>query len=200
MATTKAIVVENIKPNRFQLKIKGDSILETHRFGESALQALRDSAMGKARRGKKPVRNPDAEYKEALYVFGKGTVGFPAIMLKKAMVNACRLTDIPMTTAKQLFFTWGADNDHPDYCAVNHVEPEICEAIVPAGNGKGATLSYRAMFPVGWEAELVIDHLEGTVNEETLVNLLNLAGYAVGIGCQRPERGGQHGRFHVVTD
>lgn len=203
MATKTQATAEVRKINRqhVTITIKGISPVQTHRFGEKARQQLYDSTiLKKSRTGKKMERDPEDEYKEALYAFGDGKVGFPSIMVKKAMVNACRLTDIPMTDAKQMFFVWGPDHDLKDYVPVNHVEPELHEAIVPAAKGKGATLSYRALYPEGWEADIVIEHVPEVISVDSLVNLLNLAGFSVGIGCQRPERGGQYGRFEVVTD
>lgn len=193
----ESVLLKAISPEKMIIKINGISPLQTHRFGESALEGLRGTTMQKPQRGKKKMRDPEAEYKEALYVFGDDTVGFPAIMIKKAMINACRLTEMAMTEAKQMFFVWGGNPQYQEYCAVQGVEPEIHEAIVPAAKGKGATLSYRAIFPVGWYAEVVIEHLPEIISKEKLVNLLSLAGFSVGIGCQRPERGGQYGRFEI---
>ncbi len=195
----KVLQIGAIAANRFMVTVVGISPLQTHRFGETAQESLKQSTLGKSRKGKKPTRNPDLEYKESLYTFKENdTIGFPSIAFKKAMISACRVTSLTMATAKQMFFAWGSDLEYPDYCEIYGVDPELHESIVPTGSGKGSTLSWRGIFPVGWKADVVIEHLPEIVNEEELINLLNLAGFSVGIGPQRPENGGQYGRFEIV--
>jgi|TARA_Y100000310_G_scaffold72747_1_gene68844 hypothetical protein len=201
--TDEPIQIQAIEPITIKVTVQaleGKSDLHTHRFGETALKGLRDSTMKKPRQGKKAKRDPDQEYKESLYVFGKDTIGVPAIMFKKAMTNACRLTDLPMTHAKQMIFVLGTDPDEPEFCEVYNTAPQIHEAIVPAGNGKGATLSYRACFPGDWRIDVGLQFIPNVISTEQVLNLLNLAGFSVGIGCQRPERGGQYGRFSIVAN
>jgi hypothetical protein len=195
---TGEITIDPIRKNIFALGIRGISPLQTHRFGEASLASLRGTLQGSGTKaGKKTVRDPDAEFKEALYSFDENKVGFPSIMPKMAMVNACRTTKLTMAEAKQMFFTWGHEN--PNFCTVNHVEPEVHEAIVPAAKGKGSTLAYRAIYPIGWESVVMIEHNPDVIGESALANLLNNAGFSVGLGCQRPERGGQYGRFEIIT-
>ena len=189
-------------PERQAFIVKGISPLQTHRFGETALTDLRDSIIGKAKKvGKKKVRDPEQEYKESMYLYGSGTVAVPATMFKAAMVNAVRLVHgLTMAQVKQMIFTFGTDSEFPEFCAVTGVEPEMHEVIVPTGGtSRGSTLSYRAIFPVGWEIMVGIEFLPGSISLEQVANLLNLAGFSVGIGCQRPERGGQYGRFGILS-
>ena len=179
---TDSITIEPINKSSFVISIRGISPLQTHRFSEDALASLRGTVKGVGTKaGKKTVRDPEKEYKEALYQFDKGKVGVPSTMAE----------------AKQMFFTYGTEN--PAFCSVTGVEPEVHEAIVPAAKGKGATLSYRAIYPIGWESSVVIEHNPDVIGAEALANLLNNAGFSVGWGCQRPERGGQYGRFEVIA-
>mgnify|MGYP003631892840 CR=1 FL=1 len=195
---TDSITIEPINKSSFVISIRGISPLQTHRFSEDALASLRGTVKGVGTKaGKKTVRDPEKEYKEALYQFDKGKVGVPSMMAKLSMVNACRTTKLSMAEAKQMFFTYGTEN--PAFCSVTGVEPEVHEAIVPAAKGKGATLSYRAIYPIGWESSVVIEHNPDVIGAEALANLLNNAGFSVGWGCQRPERGGQYGRFEVIA-
>ena len=198
----ETIELKEIEPRSIIVTVEGISDLQTHRFGETALASLRGTTNKKAAKaGKKPARDPEAEYKEALYRFGEGKVGVPAIMFKKSMVNAVRIVHgMTMATAKQMFFTVGTDPEWREFCAVENVAPSIHEAIVPAGGGKGATLSYRAIYGGPWRIRVGLEFIEGVISDEQIINLLNLAGFSVGIGCQRPERGGQYGRFKVVQE
>jgi hypothetical protein len=63
--------------------------------------------------------------------------------------------------------------------------------------GKTADLRYRPYFS-GWSILLKITHNANVITQEQVVNLLNLAGFSVGIGDWRPEKDGNAGRFHVA--
>ena len=45
----------------------------------------------------------------------------------------------------------------------------------------------------------MIDYDEEMMQIDTIINLLNRAGFGVGIGEWRPEKDGQFGRFRVKT-
>ena len=70
------------------------------------------------------------------------------------------------------------------------------------GGGKGSkapsTLSYRVEF-IDWETELTVEFAPGILSPDQVVNLFNLAGFHTGVGSWRPENGGSHGQFGVVS-
>ena len=57
-------------------------------------------------------------------------------------------------------------------------------------------LRYRPEYR-NWEASFVVEYNPDLIRPEDIVNLLNLAGFGVGIGEWRPQRNGDFGRFEV---
>lgn len=61
-----------------------------------------------------------------------------------------------------------------------------------------ADIRYRAEFKE-WRVDLRILYNMRVISKEQIAHLLNLAGFSVGIGDWRPEKGGQFGMFEVGT-
>lgn len=62
-----------------------------------------------------------------------------------------------------------------------------------------ADLRYRPEFSE-WHAKLLVRYNANVLSESQILNLLNVAGFAVGVGEWRPEKDGQYGMFHVATE
>ena len=63
---------------------------------------------------------------------------------------------------------------------------------------KTATPRYRPEF-TNWRCKLIVRYNESAISPEQLWNLINVAGFSVGIGEWRPEKSGagSFGMFHV---
>lgn len=73
------------------------------------------------------------------------------------------------------------------------VEPR--EDIVKVG--KGTSIHYRGQF-TEWTTTVTIAYNKHALSKAQILNLLNVAGFGVGVGDWRPEKNGQFGRFHVA--
>ena len=63
--------------------------------------------------------------------------------------------------------------------------------------GMGSTdLRYRPEFSE-WSILLRIEYDTEWISADTIVNLLERAGFGIGIGEMRPQKGGEFGRFQV---
>jgi hypothetical protein len=62
-----------------------------------------------------------------------------------------------------------------------------------------ADLRYRAEFDP-WSVEVVIRHNVNVISAEQVINLVDTAGFAIGVGDWRPQRDGNHGMFHVQKE
>lgn len=181
-----------------QVTIKGDSPLVMHQFSEKARKEI--AAKQQQERTKvRGKRDPKAEYLAAMYVIkGKpgsasATYGMPSAAFKRAMIDSCRWIDgIAMTQARGAFHVLGALT--PIKCS----KPRMQEDVIRLPNGN-ADLRYRPYFDT-WGATLRIRYNAGFIGLVELVNLLNMAGMACGIGDRRPQQtsGDNHGMFHVV--
>lgn len=74
--------------------------------------------------------------------------------------------------------------------------PQIREDAVRVGMG-AADLRYRPEY-INWRCTVPLQVNPRVISVEQAINLLNLAGFSIGVGEWRPQCNGQHGRFKVV--
>lgn len=182
---------------RVRVRARGDSTFLSHRFGEAARAAIRDKQAKVAKKGGRPKREPERDFHESIYWVdeGKTRCGIPAAAFKKAMVRAANDAGMKMTDARRWFFVRGCE-DNPRLVAIEDAAPALREDTVTVG--MGTDLRYRAEFSA-WAATVEVEFDDTLISAEQLVNLLNRAGFSVGVGDWRPEKDGDHGRFEVVA-
>lgn len=187
MAAATKIELPALRIQTLSLMLVGDSPLIVHAWSEKAKRQMLDKQMKKATKAKE-AKDPEADYEACFYRTETGGYGFPAIGVKAAMVSACRFVDMKMTEARGAF--------HID-CEMLSVigDPRPREDMVRVGMGT-ADIRYRPEF-VHWRIPVDIKFNAGVISPEQIANLLNTAGFAIGIGEWRPERNGSYGRFHV---
>ena len=138
--------------------------------------------------------NPQEEAEAATYRTADGGFGVPVTAIKAALISAAH-KDIGVEKTlirKSLFIKCDdANNVLPMTCS----EPRIREDHVKVGVSQ-ADLRYRPEF-TEWEVPLLIEYNTDNLRPEDIINLLNLAGFGVGICEWRPEKGGDCGRFQV---
>lgn len=174
-----------------QVLLIGDSSLICHAWSQKAKEMMLAKQMKKAKQAK-DAKDPQKDYEESLYKHPAGGFGFPAVAFKAAMVGACRFVEnIKMTEARGAFHILG------EMIKVDG-EPSPREDMVRVGMGT-ADLRYRGEFKE-WKALLEISYNQSAISAEQIINLLNVAGFGVGVGEWRPERDGSYGRFHVATE
>ena len=189
-------VISIPKPNfqTFDVNIVGTTSLICHNWSQKAKQEMLAKQQGK--KVPKTHKDPEADFRASLYEFdgddGKSHYGFPAVAFKNAAVRAAQQFDIPMTTARQLFWVYGVD--HSDFVTING-EPKMREDMVRL-NGKTADIRYRGEFSP-WSTVLRVKINAQVIAPETIFNLIAQAGFSVGVGEWRPERNGQYGCFEV---
>lgn len=214
MATAKKnvkIEIPEIEVEVAQFVVLGDRLI-MHKFSKKAQQEIEDKQQGKAKKAGKQPRDPHQEYMDSIYWFRDGKrVGFPSAGFKAAMVRAGKLQGYTMTDLRQMFFVRGQETDDRGVQLTEILTEDGEKDGLPVdGNGSvlhdvmakisGGTWTprYRALFPE-WFAVVEIEYLPNVINAEQLANLLNYAGFSVGVGDWRPERGGDYGRFRVAS-
>lgn len=202
----KHIVIKRIARLRTTIPIvsaPGSSLI-MHAFG-SKLDAMLAAQQLDAteKKGKtRPPRDVDADYEDCFYrIGGAGSTdyGMPALAFKRAMVLACRLNDLTMTTANQLFHVL-PDDPSTGYVRIRDFsEPERLISNVRLATGV-ASVAIRPQF-LKWAADITIEFNPAAISLQSIANLLEQAGDACGVGDWRPERkGGIHGRFMIDAD
>ena len=202
------IIIPAIQIKTFELHVVGDTPFISHAWSQKAKLMMLEKQQKKASKGKE-VRRPMVDYAESLYWLSEkpdftkmedseifeatqnGRFGFPTIAFKAAAVDAgyqqCVLDK--KTTARGAFHIKG------EFAEIVG-KPNIREDIARVGMGT-ADLRYRAEFKE-WETTLTIDYNESAISMEQIANLMNLGGYANGIGDWRPAKDGTYGRFHIA--
>lgn len=193
-AVDETVVLPPILKKTIQVRVVGDTPLIVHRWSKKAREEILAKQMKKAKPAK-AAKDPEGDYRESLYQLPDGSYGFPATAFKNAAVTACTSLDdkknMPKTKARQIMHIVA---DDADMVRINGT-PRMREDMVRL-NGTTADIRYRGEFPE-WSADLTIVFNANVVSEAQVLNILNLAGFGVGVGEWRPERNGQFGRFHV---
>lgn len=184
------IVLPAMNLQTIKMTVIGDSPLICHAWSSKAKRAMLDKQMKKAVE-KKAAKNPEQDYEESLYKHPAGGFGFPSVGFKSAMVSACRFAEgVKMTELRGALHVVG------DMVKIEG-EPQPREDMVRVGMGV-ADIRYRGEFRK-WKAVLTIQFNASIISAEQIANLLNVAGFGVGVGEWRPERNGSFGRFHVAS-
>lgn len=186
----KTITIPEIKICRMRIQIVGITELIQNRFRDDSKRQIEDKQQGKAKMTK-AARNPDEEFRGALHVIEDGVYGFPGIGIKKALVAAGgRFADETMTILR------GVINIDADLVPIKG-QPRMRSDFVMLNSGKGpGSIAYRPGFKE-WSMEVPVSFMSNMATESQIVNLFQIAGFAIGIGAWRPEKNGTFGQFRI---
>jgi hypothetical protein len=210
--TAKTITLPKLDIGQVDITIVGETPLIVHAWSQKAKQDMLDKMTGVPKPGTKPPKDPWREFQDSLYRLDDGTYGFPSVAFKSAAVAACTSVEgVTKVGARQAFRMVGEQIEIPsvflldgaplmsrhDLVRIAGSEPEMREDPVRL-NGVTSDLRYRGQF-WPWHVRLTIAYNRGVLSLDEIVNLINIAGFAVGIGEWRPEKDGQYGSFRVAT-
>jgi len=189
----EAVTIPALETAKVVITIRGLTSLIVHRFSDKSRKQMEDAQQG-APRHKRAPKNPRQEFENSLYVISRGKYGFPASGFKKAMVSACRYAEgITMSKAYGAFHVIG------DLLPIEGAKPIMRTDVVRVGKfgSRTADMRYRGEF-TKWQIKLTILYNKRIITTPTqLAHLANIAGFSVGVGEWRPEKGGQFGMFEV---
>lgn len=214
MATKKTETVVEIRPleiQRVPIKIVGDSPLIVHAWSEKAKRMMLEAQMKTTKTKAKEARDPYDDFIQSMYwltekpesnpeAFAKAVKagakwGFPVAAIKMAGNSAA----YRLGWFKNQMALRGAYFLASDFGELGEIKgsiPEMREDMVKVGMGT-ADLRCRAEFK-NWYMDVVLEYnANGDLSLEQLINVLNVGGYACGIGEWRPEKDGTFGKYHV---
>jgi hypothetical protein len=184
-----------VEKRAVKLRIVGTAPLIQHKFSEKSKRAMREKQAGKKLKTRE-IRDPKQEGEDAAYRTDSGEYGVPAMAIKGALITAAHKDiGVAKTLVQKAIFI--RCTDRGGILRMNCSEPDIREDTVVIGSGT-TDLRYRPYF-YEWsvDCEFVID--AGLLQVGDLVNLVERAGFGVGIGEWRPDKGGEYGRFEIDT-
>ena len=189
--STTTVTLPPLQIETVNVTLIGDTPLIVHRWSEKAKKQMLDKQMKKASAGKE-AKDPERDFRESLYVLEDGTYGFPIIGFKAAAVTACTsIGSMTKVAARQAFHVDG------EFAVIEGDEPQMREDMVRVGMGT-ADIRYRGEFK-NWWTTISVKFNANVMSAEQILNLMQTAGFAVGVGEWRPEKDGQFGRFHVAS-
>lgn len=191
---TAPVTFRELNIQRARVTVRGISSLIINAWSQKAITQIEEKQQKKDTKGVKAPRDPHAEFDACFYRNEDGEYCFPASGFKKAMVSAATSIDdkvnFPKTKIRQAVFVEG------DLLPIIYEhEPNMRSDPVRLQGGT-ATIRYRPEF-VKWSVNLDLTYNASVLSLQQLVDLINLAGFAVGVGEWRPEKDGSHGRFEV---
>jgi hypothetical protein len=199
---TQEVAIRPIDIAEFEIPIQGTTPLIVHKFSEKARKSITDKQQQKAKGGREK-RDPESEYYAAMYIMPgtgkpqdkKAKHGVPAAGFKKAACSACRYIDgINMTFAKGAFHVI---DDAGGYVQINFKELRMREDTIRLPN-KALDLRYRPEY-IGWSCVLRIQYNRSAISAEQIVNMFHHAGFHIGWGELRPEKGFSNGMWTIRT-
>lgn len=190
-----SVQIKEIRPVRMSFYIRGTSPLIQHAWSEKGLAMMRMTAQERKKQPK-TARDPEKEAREAMYQTADGQPGIPLLAFKASLIGAAHKDlGLEKTLVKKAFFV--PSNDPNNITPIEADEPVVREDIVRVGANQ-TDLRYRPQFN-NWRANIVAEIDSELLSAQDVANLVNRAGFSVGIGEWRPEKGGEFGRFELDT-
>lgn len=205
IAPGEQIVIQPIVLKTATIELEGVTPLITHNFGFKARQELLARQM-KGVKPKKGDRDPFADFVQSFHImpgaeskvpktalkpgeswgYKPDTFGFPASAFKSAMVYAASFLD----GIKKIHIK-GAVHVAGDLLPLKYSKVVMREDIVKVGpwGSKVADLRWRPEFH-DWSVKLQVRFNGAIITLDQIVNLLEHAGFACGIGEWRPSKDG----------
>jgi hypothetical protein len=181
-----------IKRLVMQFTIRGTSPLITHQWSEKAKREMREKQAGKKTKNR-DARNPDAEVESAAYRTANGEFGIPGLALKAAIIGAAHKDlGIERTLVRKALFL--VTNDPNKIIQLDALPPTKREDMVRVG--MGTDLRYRPQWDE-WAVTVEFEVDGDLLTPDDVATLVDRAGFGVGIGEWRPEKGGEFGRFEI---
>jgi len=181
---------------RISIPIVGDSQLISHRpYGNNG-GCLRWTDDGQLHIGPPRIptksRTPEEQFRDSLYPMLDGDGwGYPATAFECAAARSCKYVDgIDAKGCVDAIMVCGylVKIDGPD--------PVMRTDVFEDRKTHTKHFCYRAEFR-DWRAVLDVEYDSNVFSGSQIVKLFTLAGYRIGVGEWRIEKGGVFGRFHV---
>ena len=195
-----AIVINEIETEVVKFNVVGTSPLIMHRFASKAWQELLfpSPEKNKAERAQTLKHDPLAEYRECMYrnrdAKRQTLFHLPNGMFHGAMTSAA--IDMPGAKRAQMERLTRVTDVNIDLYGV----PQMFMAMVRNSDmARTPDVRTRAIFPQ-YACSVSVRYVRGMITQRAIANLFGAAGFIVGIGDWRPQRGGPYGSYRLVAD
>lgn len=196
----ETIEVVEIQMGRAEFCVLGTTPLIQNRMSEKARQQLLfpPPPRNRAERQASLKHDPTAEFRSSMYrslneAKPVTRLHVPTGAFSRALAAAAR--DIPGATKAQMDRLTSVADVNISLFGL----PMLFMSVVrQAGIAKTPDIRTRAILP-RWACRVTIEYVRPLLIERTVVNLFAAAGVIVGVGDDRPEKGGAHGKFRLCS-
>lgn len=199
------IELKPICPKTITVTIVGDSDLVLNKMNDPTAKALTDARKDKAKSVEKPnvweeiitsmhwLNGKPTEFSEDSLVeaLKTNTPCLTAFGLKKSFADAVVRNEISQYSTKfnaSVNIIGEGDNLIPIKFAQHFIDEKLMSP------KKGSPVLVRLNRFSGWSADVKISYIDTVYSTEQIVNIINLAGFGLGIGSGRSSG---YGRYHV---
>lgn len=192
-----------------KITIVGDSDLILNKMRDSTSQELADKQEGKVQGTKKPVnmyehllgsihwlKGEETNYTEEGWknALKNNVPGYPSSGLKKALCDA-----VVRVIGETYSTKFNANVQILDSFLPIDFEASNYDKSLFSPQKGSPVLCYRNVFH-GWKTDFTIKYIPDNYSLEQIIEVINCAGFACGIGSHRPSsKGGSNGMFHVES-
>jgi hypothetical protein len=207
---SEQIKIAALRRTHMKMFLMGDTPLIVHAWSHKAKLMMLAKHMGKPL--DRFIKNPYEDFVQSMYRFDDGNYGFPVVALKEAMATVT--ADLPGITRTQIYrnisvtgrrgFQIGVFADLQSPHELGEIfspnAPQMREDMVRlSGPARDPDIRYRAEY-WPWAMELTVAYDDKVFDQENLYNLIARAGFSVGLGEWRQEKGGSNGLFHPAEE
>ena len=203
----KTIEVQAINPKRIIVTIEGDSDLILNKMNDVSTRQLTDQRKDKAKNLEKPNEwemiitamhwlngKPEEFSEKALCdALKKNAPCLTAFGLKKSFGQAVVRNEID-TYATKFDASVNVIGKGDGLVPISFVEHHVDEKLMSPK--RGAPVLVRLNRFSGWKADIEVSYIDNVYGEDQIVNIINLAGFGIGIGSGRSSG---YGRYHVTN-
>jgi len=192
---SKIVSVRAPKVARMEVPIIGVGGYIPHRLDEATARAAQKvDEDGKSIKGTAPrkERNLDVEYEACFYRDRNGDYAIPGSAFKSALKTAAIAVEgLDGTTVKRHVRIL------EEMCKLEYDEVVRREdAVRQGGKTRAPDIRHRPEF-LGWSTKITVQFDMEVMPKQAVLNLLARAGFTVGVGDWRPDKGGDHGTFMI---
>lgn len=193
MAKEEKINLKPLKIGRIKLHIIGKTPLLVDPMDMNVVETIDKKKSGQVY--EKDNRSEAEKVKEKYYFTANGKKGIPARMFYKSMIKASSYifekSEGGMRNVKEGVIVLG------DILPLKYKKEEV---VTHWGRSSGMTKAPRKIMRnafYDWSVDLEIEYNQNQLSAEHIVNILNWAGFHVGVGAFRKENTGNFGLFEV---
>lgn len=182
--------LKRIEKRTIKVKIRGITPLLMEKMDMSVVEAYDKKKSLKT--VEKDTRSEEEKVENKIHKTSEGEIGFPAIAFHKAMIEVA-----PYIEGLDKKLVRGSVRVLGDMIPINFREQTTNKTYgKSSGIVKAPRLIIRPEFK-NWNCELEILYNSSNISAENIINLLDWAGFQMGIGSWRPEKSGNYGQFEV---